>query len=87
VDGKAVKANDNKENEDSNATEEGGRKCTPGLKTEKDYHGDGTVEPRKEKTAPAEPEVELTEEEKIAQAKAFEDELIEKIIEKSRTAK
>lgn len=87
VDRKDEKAGDNKENEDNNAAEEGVRKCTPGLKTEKDYHGDGTVEIKKAEQEPAEPEVEMTEEEKMAQAKKLEEELIQKMIDRSRTAK
>lgn len=69
VDQKENKAGENKENEDNNMKEEGERKKSAPLKTEKDYHGDQIMELKKEKTEPEVPEKELTEEEKIALAK------------------
>ena len=49
--------------------EEGGRKKSAPLTTEKDYHGDQIMEVKKDKAEPAAPEKELTEEEKMALAK------------------
>lgn len=46
-DNKDQKASDDKENKDSNANEGEGRKPTPSLKTEKDYHGDQIMEVQK----------------------------------------
>ena len=48
---------------------------------DKGYHKEGFIEPKKE------PERELTEEEKLEVAKKQEDEAINRIIERSKTAK